>query len=183
MSKESDRGGDDGALLASGLAEDFATLYRRYEDPMLAFFLRRTGDAELAADLTAETFAAALGSRSHFDPERGAAAAWLFGIARHLLARSLERGRVDDDARRRLGMEPLVLSDEALERVLELSDQPALRALDALAADQRAAVSGRILGEREYRDLARELQCSESVVRQRVSRGLRSIRSRLRDPS
>ncbi len=38
----------------------FAAFYRRYERAMLAYFQRRTHDAELAADLTAEVFAAAL---------------------------------------------------------------------------------------------------------------------------
>ena len=44
---------------------------------VLAYFRRRVGDAELAADLTAETFAAALEGRRRFAPERGPAAGWL----------------------------------------------------------------------------------------------------------
>jgi hypothetical protein len=39
-----------------------AAFYRRYERSMLAFFVRRTGDPELAGDLTAKVFAAALDS-------------------------------------------------------------------------------------------------------------------------
>ena len=52
----------DEALLVAGRrdAEAFGVFYRRRVDAVLAFFLRRTGDRELAADLTAETFAAAL---------------------------------------------------------------------------------------------------------------------------
>src|SRR5256885_1854067 len=93
---------DDNALLAGG-PEDFGTFYARYEDAMLAFFLRRTASAELAADLTAETFARALEGKRRFDAAIGPAPAWLFGIARFVLARSLERGRVEQSARRRLG--------------------------------------------------------------------------------
>src|SRR4051794_18242342 len=95
--------------LLLGDATRFAAFYRRHEDAVLGFFLRRVGAAELAADLTAETFARALEGRGRFDARRGAAAAWLFGIARNVLSRSLERGRVEDEVRRRLGMEPLVL--------------------------------------------------------------------------
>ena len=80
--------------------------------------MRRTGDGELAADLTAETFAAALASRRRFDPAKGPAIGWLYGIARHKLARTLERGRVEDRARRTLGMAPLALDDEAIELVV-----------------------------------------------------------------
>ena len=77
----------------------------------------RPDGAELAADLTAEVFAAAIVSAGSFRPELGSARAWLFGIARHELAQSWRRGRVEAQARRRLGMEPLVLSDENLERI------------------------------------------------------------------
>jgi DNA-directed RNA polymerase specialized sigma24 family protein len=104
---------------------------------------------------------------------------WLFGIARHLLATSLQRGRVDDSMRRRLGMEPLALDDHALARIDELGGYPAVAALDELSTDQRAAVVGRVVDERSYPELASRLQCSESVVRQRVSRGLRTLRTRL----
>src|ERR671916_661359 len=38
----------------------FALLYRRHVHALLGYFYRRTEDAELAADLTAETFAEAL---------------------------------------------------------------------------------------------------------------------------
>jgi RNA polymerase sigma-70 factor (ECF subfamily) len=48
------------AQFAAGDPEAFVGFYRRYLGAVLGFFLRRTGDPELTADLTAETFAAAL---------------------------------------------------------------------------------------------------------------------------
>ena len=107
--------------------------------------------------------------------------AWLFGIARNILARSLKRGRVEDETRRRLGMPVLVVDDDALERVEALASQdgPALEGFEALSGRLRDAVSGRVLEEREYRELASALECSESVVRQRVRRGLARIRNGL----
>src|SRR2546430_1183570 len=65
---------DDNALLAGGPV-DFGSFYARHEDAMLTFFLRRTGSAELAADLAAETFARALEGRRRFDPGFGPAQA------------------------------------------------------------------------------------------------------------
>lgn len=171
----------DDALLLRGDAHDFAAFYRLHEDAVLAFFLRRTRQGDLVADLTAETFARALAGRERFDASLGDAGAWLFGIARNLLVTSLQRDRVDDSTRRRLGMEPLALDDEAIARIDALDGSPAVTALDGLPADQRAAVAGRILDEHSYADLAGELRCSESVVRQRVSRGLRALRNRLED--
>ena len=116
----------------------------------------------------------------------GNARAWLFGIARHELADLWDRGRVENRARARLGIEPLVLSDEAIERIDELGRDDAgavLELLEELPEDQRVAVRGRVVDERGYEDLATSLSCSPSVVRQRVSRGLRSLRDRLKEIS
>jgi RNA polymerase sigma-70 factor (ECF subfamily) len=159
----------------------FAAFYRRFERPMLGFFLRATGHAEIAADLTAETFARALESVGSFDPGRGRADQWLFGIARNVLGRSYRRGRVDAAARQRLGLPRLVLDDHVTETIARLNtDQDAATlALAELPDDQRRAVEARVLEERDYSQIAGELRCSEAVVRQRVSRGLRAIRSRL----
>lgn len=163
--------------LAAHQPEAFGVFYDRYERRMLAFFARATGRPELAADLTAEVFAAALIGAQRFRPQAGSATAWLFGIARHELADAWERGRVEDRARRRLAMDPIGLTDELLERVEALGDgERALRLLEDLPEDQRVAVQGRVVEERDYRELARGLSCSESVVRQRVSRGLRALR-------
>jgi RNA polymerase sigma factor (sigma-70 family) len=170
---------DSDADLLGGDAGAFAAFYRRHEDAVLGFFLRRTGSAELTADLTAETFARALAGRRRFDPRRGEASAWLFGIARNLWRTSLERGRVQDDVRWRLSMQPIWLDDEALARIDALDHEPALRALEGLPEDQARAIRGRVLDEDEYGTLAERLQCSESVIRQRVSRGLRTLRDQL----
>jgi RNA polymerase sigma factor (sigma-70 family) len=165
-------------------AEAFGVFYDRFERDVLAFFWRATRRADLAADLAAEVFAAALASATRFDPALGSARAWLFGIARHELADTWERGRVEDRARRRLGIEPLDLSDEAIERIEQLGDSGqggVLGLLDELPEDQRLAVTGRVVEERDYAELARTLSCSPSVARQRVSRGLRALRERLEE--
>ena len=75
----------------------------------------------------------------------------------------------------RISLEPLALGDELLERIEQLGDESAangLALLEGLPEDQREAVKGRVLQERDYAQLADTLACSESVVRQRVSRGL-----------
>ena len=84
----------------------------------MAFFKRRVGDREIAFDLTAETFAAVVVSAGAYGGD-APPVAWLFGIARNKLRESLRRDRVADAARRRLGMEPIALDDEALARVEE----------------------------------------------------------------
>jgi RNA polymerase sigma factor (sigma-70 family) len=167
----------DEDLLAGG-PDAFAAFYRRHAVTLAAFFLRRTGDREQAADLTAETFAAALQGRRRFDPTRGAAVAWLYGIARHQLARALEKGRVETRARRRLGIPRLALDDDALERV-ETAGAGLAVLLQDLPPEERAAVEARVVGERDYADIARDAQTSEEAIRKRVSRGLARMRGRL----
>ena len=179
---------DDATLLSASVHDPqaFGAFYDRYEQLMLGYFVRNTGRADLAADLTAEVFAAALATTSSYRPAKGNARGWLFGIARHQLADLWERGRVEDRARRALGMEPLALEDPELSRIEELADSEGqvLDALSALPADQRIAVEGRVLQERGYEELAERLRCSESVVRKRVSRGLHSMRTSLsEDPA
>jgi RNA polymerase sigma factor (sigma-70 family) len=178
----------DAALLALTPkdAEAFGAFYDRYERDVLTFFRRATGRADLAADLTGEVFAAALESAIRFDSGQGTARAWLFGIARHELADLWERGRVENRARVRLGIEPLLLSDEAIERIDRLDGREhagVLELLDELPEDQRVAVKGRVVDERGYAELAQTLSCSPSVARQRVSRGLRNLRDRLKERS
>jgi RNA polymerase sigma factor (sigma-70 family) len=171
-------------LRAASDVQAFAAFYRRYERPMLVYFLRRTRDAELAADLAAEVFAAALISSRRFKAGAAPASAWLFAIAEHKLAHARRRGRVEDRARRRLQMEPLALEDDDLERIERLGDDGgAIGLLDELPAEQREAVRARILEERPYDQIAEQLKCSQSVVRKRVSRGLARLRQQLGDQS
>lgn len=174
---------DDGVLLLRTGAEPeaFGVFYRRHERDVLRFFLGAGCTADVAADLTAETFAEALLSRERFRGELGVPRAWLFGIARHLLARSREQQRVEARARRRLGMPVLVLDDDAIGRIVALasSDGRVLVLLEELPAEQRVAIEERVVQEREYGEIAARLECSEQVVRKRVSRGLAALRERL----
>jgi RNA polymerase sigma factor (sigma-70 family) len=171
------------ADLLAGNAEAFGVFYERHEEFVFSLFVHWGARGELAADLAAETFARALAGRRSFDEARGEPRGWLYGIARHVLSESRARGRVQDRVRRQLGCERLVLDDAAIARIDALSGGEALAALEELPADQRRAVSGRILAETGYEDLALALRCSPSVARQRVSRGLRALRQRLEGTS
>jgi RNA polymerase sigma-70 factor (ECF subfamily) len=155
----------------------FEAFYLRHETAVVAYFMNRTRDAELTADLAAETFAAALIGAKKYNKRHGPAVAWLFGIARHRWLRALERGRVEDRARRKLGMPQLVLDDEVLERIAATAgDERVERLLAQLPGEQAAAIEQRVLEERPYSEIASGIGCSEAVVRKRVSRGLATLR-------
>jgi RNA polymerase sigma-70 factor (ECF subfamily) len=175
----------DQDLLAAALSTEpqaFTVFYERHVDVVLAFLRRRTSSPEVAADLMAETFAAALlALHADTDPaELEVPVAWLLGIARNKLYESYRRGRVEAAARQRLHLEPLVLDDADLALVDELSETDIVKQLsDVLPEDQLQALRLRVIDELEYDEIARDLQCSEAVVRKRVSRALHTLRARV----
>jgi RNA polymerase sigma factor (sigma-70 family) len=166
-------------VLARETPGAFGEFYRRHAQHVQSYFRRRVGDVDTAFDLTAETFAAALRAVPRFEPRPEPARAWLFAIAQHILSESLRRGRVQDRARRALEMQPIVLDEADIEILELLVETPAVEAAEMLPLDQRAAVLARHVDGESYAEIAQRLACSESVVRQRVSRGLRTLRTRL----
>jgi DNA-directed RNA polymerase specialized sigma24 family protein len=127
---------------------------------VLGFFVNATGRSDLAADLTAETVARALEAVAAFDPTRGRADQWVFGIARNVHAESYRRRRVEASARVRLGMPELILDDYTAETIARLSSGhgDASLALASLPNEQRQAIEARVLDERAYPDIAHELR-------------------------
>ena len=86
-------------------AEAFGVFFDRHSLRVYRFLLRATGDHASATELTSETFAQALLGLARFRGRtEGAGVAWLFGIARRVLLRSLRTQRREATARRRLGV-------------------------------------------------------------------------------
>jgi RNA polymerase sigma-70 factor (ECF subfamily) len=76
---------DDAALTrAAHEPEAFEALVARHSDALHAYLDRRA--PHTADDLLAEVWLRAFAGRKGFDAARGTARAWLFGVARHVLA-------------------------------------------------------------------------------------------------
>lgn len=98
----------DPRRLPGRAAAEFERLYRSNFAAVTAYFARRTTDPQTVADLTSDTFVAAITSFATFDPRKGTARSWLFGVARHVFARHCEAFRRDSDIVSRLtGYRPL----------------------------------------------------------------------------
>lgn len=65
-------------------ADVFRTLYEQHAESLFGYLASRVG-RELAEDLLAQTFQAAIESYGSFDPARGEVRGWLFGIGSNLL--------------------------------------------------------------------------------------------------
>lgn len=165
--------------------DDFTRLYRRQAKSLLVFFQRRVADPELATDLMADTFAAALEHRAQF---RGRTEAelqgWLWAIARSTLR---EHERRLESVQRGEALRPIerqALTDRDLERIEELGTSAHLRA----ALEQRLAelpeawqlvVHLRYVEELSYDEIAERLDMTASGVRTRATRALRQLAAQL----
>ena len=116
--------------------------YDRHARAVFEYFARRTRDPESAADLTAETFAAAIVARRRFRPGPVPASAWLFGIARHKLADFRRRGRAEDRALRRLGVERPRLGEDDAQLVMLMADEVGMQLLSELPEDEATGDRG-----------------------------------------
>ena len=99
--------------------------YRRNVGRVIAAGARRFDRPEDVADFTATVFLAVLESASHFDPRRGSAVAWLYGIANHVAYGELRRRVRASETERRLAGRDLLADDdiERLENRIDASAQ------------------------------------------------------------
>lgn len=82
------------ARIAERDREAFELLYHRYVRSIFGLALRRLRDRQRAEDAVQETFASIWRSAGSYRPERGAAAAWLYAVARNAIVDRF-RGRPD----------------------------------------------------------------------------------------
>ena len=168
------------ALLIVASGDDpraFRELYDRWAERLLAYFYGRVLDAEVAADLLAETFAVAYERRRRFRDIGRPGGAWLYGIAAKELSHWFRSQEVERRAVRRLGIEVPPLDDESIARIEALADVDEHRAaltaaLGQMTGAEREAVQLRVVGELGYGEIAARLGCSEGAARTRVHRGL-----------
>jgi RNA polymerase sigma-70 factor, ECF subfamily len=162
----------------------FRVLYERLAPGILRYFVSRVPDAEIAADLLAETFAVAYERRLRFRNVGRPGGAWIYGIARNELSHFFRHRSVDDRAVRALGLIVPRLDDESIVAIEALADidgqEPALEAAMARMTEvEREAVELRIVEELNYDEIAARLGCSQGSARTRVHRGLARVTSLL----
>jgi len=167
---------DDELLIRihSGDEAAFVSLYRRRQGAIYRFTLHMSGSETTAEDITQEVFLTLLREGLGYEPARGSLSGYLFGIARKLVLRHLERGRHDvaldggsDD-----GALPTLAADE--DPLRDLTHREGLEALRravlALPRRYREVVVLCDLEEMDYADAATALACPIGTVRSRLHR-------------
>jgi RNA polymerase sigma-70 factor, ECF subfamily len=149
----------------------FEAFYREHVEAVERFAARRVGDPHLAADLTAEVFLAAIDAAPGYRARRGTPVAWLFGIARNVVAAEHRRAGRERRANARVEGHRLLEADD----VARMQDR-----IDAgaRARDMHAALAGLPEGERAVFELVAldELTPAEAAS----ALGIRPVTARVR---
>jgi len=164
----------------SKAAVEFERLYRAEVDAVTAFFARRSADPQVVADLTADTFVAAITSYGTFNPRKGTARAWVFGIARRVYAHHCAAYTQQRDGVRKLAGRRVLDADqvgELLDRIdAERAGRDLVNELAALPEADRTLVELVDLTGMPAKEAARAVGISPGAARMRLMR----IRARLR---
>lgn len=163
--------------------EIFEAFYREHLDSVEGFIARRSGDRERAADLTAEVFLAAIGAAPRYRPSRGAPRAWLFGIARNVVAgdrRQAGRERARDE---RLRGSALLDEDDAARIEARIEAAAAQRrlyeAMDRLSEAERAILELVAIDDLSVAEAAAAAGVRPVAARVRLHRARRKLRNEL----
>lgn len=170
-------------------AESMRSMYDDHAGSLFAYFARRVG-RELAEDLLAETFRAAIDSYPTFDHTRGSERAWLFGIATNLLRRHwrTERRRLLALQRsasiRAVDIDPLIgLADGVARRVdAETDAERLLSAVVDLPAEDRDLLFLSGWERLNSTEIGQALDIPPATVRSRLHRIRRDLRKTIASP-
>lgn len=167
-----------------GAVQAFTTLIERYYAPILRHLTRQTGDPDLAADLTQETFLDVHRSIMQLTGDRPFAA-WLYRIARHNLLAAMRRRRL----RRIVSLEWLQSQGNGGPPALRQADASAAcherealaKALDGLSPALREALLLHRLWGLTTDEVAGALGISPAAAGHRIGRAQEHFRCRYRD--
>ncbi len=150
----------------SGEAAAFELLYDRHQARVYRYALRMSGSPETADDVVQEVFLALIRGARGFDPQAGALASYLYGMARNLLFRRLSLPVADE-----LEGDAQVTDANPLEGLEQAEKVERVRlALASLPEHYREAVVLCEMEELSYAEVAEMLGVAVGTVRSRLHR-------------
>jgi RNA polymerase sigma-70 factor (ECF subfamily) len=168
--------------MLAGDEQAFTALYRRRHGAIYRFALQMTGSVVIAEDVTQEVFMELIEHGRRFDPSRGALRSFLYGVARNLVLRRIDKERPGN---LESGTEPAMEHFPAVEDALgDLTRRETIeqvrRAVSSLPAVYREAVVLCDLQDLSYDEAAQILNCPVGTVRSRLNRGRGMLAQKLR---
>jgi RNA polymerase sigma factor (sigma-70 family) len=159
--------------------------YREHFDTVQRFVARRVSNPQLAADLTADIFVAAVESAERYRADRGAPAAWLYGIARHVVWAEYRRAGRERAAPPIAGS--ALLDGEDVADIVARIDAVAgarelYRALDRLSEPERAVLELVAVDQLAVTEAASALGIRNVTARVRLHRARRRMQDELAAP-
>jgi RNA polymerase sigma-70 factor, ECF subfamily len=164
--------------MRQGDEQAFLALYHKFQTPIYRFALNMTGSSSVAEDVTQEVFLALIRTDFGYLPDRGTLSGYLFGIARKLVLRHLERnhGLAEQEigslevGRQERSMPAAAFSDPAAELLEREGIEELRRAVLSLPRRYREVVVLCDLQEIDYAVAAALLGCPVGTVRSRLHR-------------
>jgi len=160
--------------------------YTEHVTAVTRFVARRVADPHTVADLTAEVFLAVIDSAHSYRPSRGTQLAWLYGIARNVIAGERRRAATELRAASRVAGRRL-LDDDDIARLEERIDaesagRAACRALAGLPPDERAVLEMVAVDGLAVTDAAAALGIRPGTARVRLHRARRAAKQAMDRP-
>lgn len=163
--------------------ELFEVFYREHVEDLQRFVARRVGDRERAADLTAEIFLAAIDSAHRYRPRSGTPKAWLYGIARALVANDGRRRGRERAREERLRGSALIDEEDAARMDARIDaaaqSRPLYAAMDRLSEGERAVLELVAIDGLTVAEAATAAGVRPVAARVRLHRARRKLRAEL----
>lgn len=174
--------GDDLARISRDPAA-FEEFYRAHVDAVQRFIARRVSDPYVAADLTAEVFLAVIDSAESYRPGKAPVGAWLYGIARNVMASHRRRHAREAKVATAIAGRALVDAGDLLRLEERIDAQRQARtlyeAMDRLSESEREVLELVALDGLTSAEAAAALGISQVAARVRLHRARRQMRSAL----
>jgi RNA polymerase sigma-70 factor, ECF subfamily len=179
--------GGRGRLEIASDPDAFERFYREHVEAVQRFVARRVDDPYVAADLTADVFVAAIESAGTYRTSRGEPVAWLFGIARNVVAGEHRRNARRLRMAARFEGRDLVEEEDLAALHARIDAEAAARSLyqqlAELSPGERAVLELVAVDGLTVAEAARALGINPVAARVRYYRARRFLRGRLALPA